>query len=106
MEREHTPSSMASVIPQTLEEAIHAAKQLGIPEDFARQEYHAKKAVGWKDGYKNPIVSWPDHLQVRWLIEQRKRVERQARVRARGKRPPSPQRQFNAGDYNQSLKEF
>jgi Helix-turn-helix domain len=100
--QEHTDNTVYKGIPSSPEEAIIVARQLGIEEAFAIREFHTKEAVGWKDGYGNSITSWRDHLQARWPIEQRKRAER----RAVGKRPPSPQRQFNPGDYNQSLKDF
>lgn len=92
-------------IPASLQEAVAIALQLGIDESFAKQEFHNKKAVGWKDGYGNPIVSWTDHLQARWPYEQRKRAERCTARRPSGNRP-GPSRQFNSADYKQSLKEF
>jgi hypothetical protein len=82
-----------------VEEAVQIAQQLRIEEEFTRQEFHAKKSVGWKDGYGNQITSWADHLQARWPVEQRKRVERRTPDRTRGK-PSSPPRQFH-GDYDQ-----
>ena len=105
-EQQHTRNSMASGIPQSVEEATTVARRLGIEEAFAIQEFHAKKAIGWKDGYGNPIVSWPDHLQARWPVEQRKCADRRSPARGPGKRPAAPQRQFSSGDYNQSLKDF
>lgn len=104
--REHTHRQVANGLPQSLEEAVEVARQLGIEEEFASQEYHAKKAVGWKDGYGNPITSWPDHLKARWATEQRKRVERRATGRASGKRPAAPPRKFAGADYHQDLKDF
>jgi hypothetical protein len=104
--QEHTQNTVPNGIPSSPEEAIMVANQLRIPEDFAREEYHAKKAVGWRDGYGNRIVSWPNHLQARWSVEQRKRTERRTSGRAFGKRRPAPPRQFTAADYNQSVKDF
>ena len=103
--KEHTHRQAASRFPQSLEEAIEVAKQLGIEEEFAAQEFHAKKSVGWKDGYGNPITSWPDHLQARWPVEQRKRAERRVTGRTSAKRPPPP-RLFHNGDYQQPVKDF
>lgn len=103
--REHTHRLAANGLPQSLEEAVEGAKQLGIEEEFASQEFHAKKSVGWKDGYGNPIKSWSDHLQARWPVEQRKRTERRATGRTSAKRP-SPPRQFHSGDYQQPVKDF
>jgi len=90
-------------LPDSLEEAVEVARQLGIEEEFARQEFHTKKSVGWKDGYGNAITSWPDHLQARWPVEQRKRGERGATGRTKRPQPP---RQFNRKDYNQPLTNF
>jgi len=106
--KDNTHKVIAVGLPSSLEEAIEVARQLGVEKEFAGQEYHAKKAVGWKDGYGNPITSWADHLQTRWPVEQRKRGERRATgtVRASGKRGPSPPRQFNTGDYQQPVKDF
>jgi len=98
----HTQQRSSEGLPHSLVEAVEIARQLGIDEGFARQEFHAKKAVGWKDGYGNAITSWTDHLQARWPIEQRKRKDR----RAGAKRSPAPPRQFSAGDYKQSAKDF
>lgn len=103
--REHTHRQAADGLPQSLEEAVAVAHQLGIEDEFARQEYHSKKAVGWKDGYGNPITSWSDHLQARWPMEQRKRGERRATGRMTRK-PPQPPRRFASGDYQQSTKDF
>jgi hypothetical protein len=102
----HTPGHHPVGLPHSLEEALEVARQLGIEEQFARQEFHAKKSVGWKDGYGNPITSWPDHLQARWSIEQRKRTERRTAKRTSAKRPPSPPRQFDSGDYRQPVEKF
>jgi len=98
----HTQRCPADKLPDSLEEAVEVAGQLGIEEEFARQEFHTKKSVGWKDGYGNPITSWPDHLQARWLIEKRKRAERRATGRTPAKRSQPP-RQFDRKDYNQPL---
>jgi hypothetical protein len=103
MKNPNTHSRLAKGIPQSLEEALAVARQHGIEEDFARQEFHSKKAVGWKDGYGNLITSWADHLQARWPVEQRKRTERRAPGRAAAKRPPVPPRQFSQDDYNQPV---
>ena len=106
MRKEHTHPAIAGSIPASLDEAMTIARQLGIEEAFARQEYHAKQSIGWKDGYGNEITSWPDHLQARWPVEQRKRAERRDTVRKSGKRGPSPPRQFAAGDYKQSINDL
>lgn len=105
-EAEHTHGGVANGIPRSVEEAVEVALQLGIEAEFARQEFHAKKSVGWKDGYGNPITSWPDHLQARWSIEQRKRTERRSAKGTSAKRPPSPPRQFDSGDYQQPVEQF
>jgi hypothetical protein len=105
MKNKHTQSQYADGLPHSLEEAVKVARQLGIEEEFAGQEFHAKKSVGWKDGYGNSITSWPDYLQARWAIEQRKRTERRATGRQAAKRPQPP-RQFHSGDYKQSVKDF
>jgi len=102
----HTHEPHGVGLPHSLEEAVEVARQLGIEEEFARQEFHAKKSVGWKDGYGNPITSWPDHLQARWPVEQRKRGERQATVRTPAKRGPQPPRQFDQEDYQQPTTNF
>ena len=104
--REHTHQQVANRLPHSLEEAIEVAKQLGIEREFSSQEYHAKKSVNWKDGYGNPISSWPDHLLARWPVEQRKRAERSSKRRTPAKRPPQPPRQFHSGDYKQPVKDF
>jgi hypothetical protein len=93
-------------VPRSVQEAVAVAVQLGIDESFAKQEFHNKKAVGWKDGYGNPIISWADHLQARWPYEQRKRAERHTARRTSGNRPCHPPRQFNSADYKQPVKEF
>jgi DNA-binding GntR family transcriptional regulator len=103
--RRHTERRHADGLPHSLEEAVEVARQLGIEEEFASQEFHGKKSVGWKDGYGNPITSWPDHLQARWPVEQRKRAERRATSRAPAKRPHPP-RQFHPSDYQQPVKDF
>ncbi len=105
-EIKHTHRNASRCLPVSLDEAVAVARQLGIEEEFARQEYHAKKAVGWRDGYRNPITSWPDHLQARWPHEQRKRAERRDFVRTSGKRGPSPPRQFDRADYQQPTTNF
>jgi hypothetical protein len=106
--RENTHTLGGGNIPVSVDEAIAVARHLGIEEAFAQQEYHSVKSVDWKSGYGNQIVSWQDHLQARWSIEQRKRAERHARTPGRpsGTRRPSPRRQFAASDYNQSLDDF
>lgn len=104
--REHTPQQVANGLPHSVEEAIEVAKQLGIEQEFASQEFHAKKSVNWKDGYGNPITSWPDHLLGRWPVEQRKRAERRAKVRTPAKRAPQPPREFKSGDYKQPVDRF
>ncbi len=71
-----TPRAAAEGLPSSLAEALEIARRLGIEEEFARLEFHAKAAEGWRSGYGNPITSWPDHLQARWQIEQRKRAKR------------------------------
>ena len=106
METTHTLGNTAIGFPKSLEEALAGAQQLGIKEEFARQEYHAKRAVGGKDGYGNPITSWTDHLLARWAIEQRKRAERPASGRKSGKRPTSPPPHFSSTDFNQSIEDF
>ena len=102
----HTHDLGPTELPGAVEQAIAVARELKIPEDFAAQEFHAKKAVGWRDGYGNSITSWRDHLQARWPVEQRKRTERRPTSRISGKRPALPPRQFAAADYNQSVKDF
>ena len=102
---DNTHTKVAIGVPQSLEEAVAVAQRIGIEEGFATQEFHAKRAVGWKDGYGNPITSWSDHLLARWPVEQRKRAERPAKGCLSGKRPPPP-RTFKTADYDQSVKEF
>jgi hypothetical protein len=104
--REHTHSIGANGILQSVEEAVAIARQLGIEEEFASQEYHAKKSVNWKDGYGNPITSWHEHLQARWPVELRKRTERRAKGRTPTKRAPQPPREFKSGDYQQPVEKF
>ena len=98
----HTQQCPSEGLPHSLAEAIEIARQLGIDQAFARQEFYAKRSVGWKDGYGNRITSWTDHLQARWSIEQGKRKERRTGV----KRPPAPPRQFSESDYQQPVKDF
>lgn len=105
-ERGHTHSSVADGLPQSLEEAVEVARQLGIEAQFASQEYYSKKSVGWKDGYGNSIVSWREHLQARWAIELRKRAEPGFTRRRSAKHVPAPPRQFDANNYNQPLEDF
>ncbi len=103
----HTQGGHADGLPHSLQEAVEVAHQLGIEEAFARLEFHAKRSVDWKDGYGNPITSWPDHLQARWLVEQRKRTERRGTGRtSASRRTPQPPRQFHSTDYQQSVKDF
>jgi hypothetical protein len=104
--REHTHSNGANGLPQSVEEAVAVARQFGIEEEFASQEYHAKKSVNWKDGYGNPITSWREHLQARWPVEQRKRAERRVKGRTPAKRAPQPPRKFKSGDYQQPVEKF
>ena len=104
--REHTHSNGANGLPQSVEEAVAVARQFGIEEEFASQEYHAKKSVNWKDGYGNPITSWREHLQARWPVEQRKRAERRVKGRTLAKRAPQPPREFKSGDYQQPVEKF
>jgi hypothetical protein len=101
-----THSDVAIGIPGSVEEAITVARQLGIDESFAAQEFHSKRAVGWKDGYRNSIVSWRDHLMARWHQEQRKRKERRSASRPSANRQPSPSRHFGETNYQQSVKDF
>ena len=98
----HTQQCPSDGLPRSLEEALEVARQLGIDQAFARQEFFTKKSVSWKDGYGIRITSWADHLQARRLIEQRKRKER----RTGAKRPPAPPRQFSESDYQQPVKDF
>jgi hypothetical protein len=93
-------------IPGSVEEATAVARQLGVDESFAALEYHSKRAVGWKDGYRNPIVSWPDHLMVRWQQEQKKRNERRSMRRPSANRHAAPSRHFDETNYKQSVKDF
>jgi DNA-binding transcriptional regulator YhcF (GntR family) len=105
VKKQLTHELATSGLPQTVEEAIATASQLGIEEEFAKQEFHAKKSIGWKDGYGNSINSWPDHLQARWPVELRKRAERRSESRTSMKRLQPP-RQFHPGDYQQPVKDF
>lgn len=102
--RDDTHKHVCHRLPQSVDEGVEVARQLGIEEEFARQEYHAKKSVGWKDGYGNPITSWSDHLQARWTTEQRKRTECRSNGRASRKSPPP--RNFASADYHQPVKDF
>jgi hypothetical protein len=103
MKNPNTHSRLAKGIPKSLEEALEVARQLGIEEAFAKQEFHTKEANGWKESYGNSLKSWAAHLQARWPIEQRKRAERRAPGRATAKRPPAPPRHFSQDDYNQAV---
>jgi hypothetical protein len=104
-ENQNTHISESCQVPSTMEEALIVARKLDIEEEFARQEFHAKKSVGWKDGYGNPITSWPDHLLARWSIERRKRAERRGPGSSSGKRP-QPTRQFEKSDYQKGVSDF
>ena len=89
-------------LPATEAEAVEAGKQLGIPEDFARNEFNRRAAVGWVNGAGNPIKSWPHYLKQRWSDEQRQRAQHAARPgggRAAFSRPSAPLRQFTPADY-------
>src|SRR5262249_54391367 len=101
-----THSDVPIGIPTSVQEAVEIALQLGIDESLARREFHNKKAVGWKDGYGNSIISWPDHLQARWSYEQWKRADRCTTRRQSANRHCHPPRQFDSADYKQPLKEF
>ena len=105
-EHTHTQRCHPSGLPQSLEEALEIARELGIEEEFASEEFHAKKSVGWLDGYGNAITSWPDHLKARWSTLQRKRTEHNASQRSYAKRPPSPPHQFKSADYEQPIDNF
>jgi len=69
-------SQRARGLPQSENEALEAAKLAGIPEDFARQEFCARDAVGWVNGAGIPIRSWTSYLRKRWTEDQSQRAER------------------------------
>jgi len=81
-ERIHTPR--ADILPSSEEEAVVAAKQESIPEDFARAEYNRMVAVGWIDGCQRPIRSWTHYLKKRWADEQKQQERKTA---SRSSRP-------------------
>ena len=97
----HTAGDDCS-LPNSETEAVVAAKMAGIPEDFARNEFNGRAAVGWVNGAGIPIRSWPHYLAKRWTEEQSQRAERAARPgggRATSRHSPAPPRQFTPADY-------
>ena len=89
-------------LPTSEAEAVEAAKLLAIPEDFARNEFNGRAAVGWVNGAGIAIKSWTHYLKKRWSDEQSQRAERATRPssgRAVSSRSPAPPRQFTPDDY-------
>ena len=61
-----------SGLPCGEEDAIARADAVGVPAEFARHEFLAKSAEGWRSGYGNPITLWENHIRVRWNTAQQK----------------------------------
>jgi hypothetical protein len=93
-------------LPISEPEAIIEAESLGIPAEFARREFNRMISVGWLDGCKRPVLSWPHYLKQRWSNEQRERLGRRVGGRASAKRSAAPPRQFPADGYKQPLENF
>jgi hypothetical protein len=102
----HTKEPHFVGLPASEDEAIQAAQILEIPAEFARQEFNRMVSVGWLDGCKRPVRSWPHYLKQRWLAARTEPAGRRAAVRTSGKRGPSPPRQFSPGDYQQTTTSF
>jgi hypothetical protein len=85
-------------LPSSEQEAIGQAEALGIPADFARQEFNRMEAVGWLDGCRRPVVSWPHYLKLR--------AESHGFRRAVMKRSTAPPRDFKETDYHQRVEDF
>lgn len=90
-------------LPSSEDEAVKETHALGIPADFARQEFNRMVAVGWLDGCQRPVRSWQHYIKQRWSREQRERVEPRASGGKSPKRPPAPPRHFSSSDYNQPV---
>jgi DNA-binding transcriptional ArsR family regulator len=97
----HTPCTPG--IPCNEIEAVEQAKFVGVPADFASQEFNRMVSIGWLDGCKRQVRSWPHYIKQRWSKEQNERTERRATSRGPAKRPPAPPRRFSSGDYNQPV---
>lgn len=109
--RKNNTHTMGGVVdlPMSEAEAVETAKLFAIPEDFARNEFSGRAAVGWVNGAGLPIKSWPNYLKKRWADEQRQRAERATRPgggRTMPKSPPALLRQFTATNYRQSTEQF
>jgi len=83
-EKERIHTQRADNLPSSENEAVEAAKQESIPEDFARAEYNRMVAVGWIDGCQRPIRSWAHYLKKRWGDEQKQQERKTA---SRSSRP-------------------
>jgi hypothetical protein len=94
----HTTQEPVS-LPLSETQAVEAAKLLAIPEEFARNEFNSRAAVGWVNGAGIAIRSWPHNLKKRWTDEQGQRAERAARPSNGSSRPSGPPRQFKPADY-------
>ena len=89
-------------LPSSLDQAIAAAKDRGIPADFARREFLHMQSVGWRDGCGRTVVSWPDYAHKRWLDEPKAPpASGSGALNRRAK--PSPPRNFADADYQQPL---
>ena len=93
-------------VPSSEVEAVKEACALGVPADFARQEFNRMVSVAWLDGCKRWVKSWPHYIKQRWSREQSERGDNRTTGRTSAKRAPQPPRQFHAGDYHQSVKNF
>lgn len=76
-------------IPFDEDEAITSASQFGVPADFALRVFRQMRSVGWLDGCRRPINSWPDHIQQRWQKEEAKADRSERNLGKTGERKPS-----------------
>lgn len=93
------PSQNAHCLPLTETEAVAAAGMVGVPGEFALQEWLRMRSVDWRDGCQRQVKSWPHYVRMRWTSEQSRRAERAMPRFSRSGGPPTPPRNFGPTDH-------
>ena len=101
-------SGRAIEIPRSEVEAIEQAGQVGIPQEFARNEYLRLESIGWRNGSGNSIRKWVPHVRKRWADDQNQHPRRNPQAGIRPNRPSVfvPKRTFSSADYQQPVEKF
>lgn len=61
-------------MPTTEDEAVRMAEAVGVPADFAREQFNAKRGQNWRAGNGNPITDWQSEIKAHYSSHQRQRT--------------------------------